>query len=257
MCLTWCCPVRSGLRLLQSLQAPVHGRSGPRPLSRPLRSSADPVLGDMLLGHSAVLSLYGAKPLRRLVSVGPLDHFGAWCPRSSASAFPAGLGWWLFGCSGALPLSFAAFNCAPPLVLEAQRRSTTASSALGSSCALLFRRFGPSCARPLCLAALSHMLSFQNSKLCGSATGYFGAWPPRCSALNSPSSAWLLALGARLRWRSAVTALGHGCSAAWRSALPSAWTLALGALRRSSSPVPVLGFSSPLPPRRSRLTFIP
>jgi len=144
-----------------------------------------------------------------------------------------------------------------PLVLEARGRSATASSTHGSSCALPCRCFIPSCAWPLCLAALSHMLSFQNSKLCGSATGYFGAWPPRCSALNSPPSAWLLALGARLRWRSAVTALGHGCSAAWRSALPSAWTLALGVLRRSSSPAPVLGFSSPRPPRRSRLTFIP
>ena len=42
---------------------------------------------------------------------------------------PTGLGWWLFGRSSVLPLGLAALSCAPPLVLEARRRSTTASSA--------------------------------------------------------------------------------------------------------------------------------
>jgi hypothetical protein len=79
---------RFGARAALVLAPLVLGPSGPRPL----RSLVAPLLGrcgPQVLQSSthAALALSGAKPLRRLVSAGPLNRFGAWCPRSSASAF--------------------------------------------------------------------------------------------------------------------------------------------------------------------------
>ncbi len=66
---------------------------------------------------------------------------------------PAGLGGWLLGRSGALPLGFASLSCTPPLVLEARRRFATASSTHDHSCVRPLGFASLSCTLPLVLEA--------------------------------------------------------------------------------------------------------
>jgi len=110
-----------------------------------------PPLGPLLLGSHLLGPIESASSYRD-PWIGPLgsNPSSSRCLRS-----PAGLYGWLFGRSGALPLGVAALSCALPLVLEARRCSTTASSTHGYSCAQPLGSAALSCVLPLMLGRLA------------------------------------------------------------------------------------------------------
>jgi hypothetical protein len=121
-------------------------------------------IGSPQLGPLARLPLVSFPRLGLPRLVPPARPPSARSPGSTHSALPGQISHMAcprlgrFWCFRSRPPQFsaasAALFCAPPLVLDARGRSATASSTHISSCALPFRRFGPSCARPLALSYL-------------------------------------------------------------------------------------------------------